>query len=177
MPGEAMMPAAAGGGTGTPAAHAIPVASGSSQKQLVFRAGTCLCALPLDRVNEIMRVLPIKLISDVPPYVAGVCIMRGAPVPVVDVGLLVGSRATDFQRLISVRTDGRTIALAVERIHGISGFDARQFDRLPPLLRDAGADVISAIGTLDAELLLLLRVARIVPDDVLARLDVEGAAS
>jgi hypothetical protein len=42
---------------------------------------------------------------------------------------------------------------------------------LPPLLRDAAVEAVAAIGTLDAELLLFLRTARIVPEDLLSRLD------
>jgi chemotaxis signal transduction protein len=37
---------------------------------------------------------------------------------------------------------------------------------LPPILRDVAADLIEAIGTRDAQLLVVLRAARIVPDEV-----------
>jgi hypothetical protein len=44
---------------------------------------------------------------------------------------------------------------------------------LPLLLQDAG-DVVAAVGTLDAELLLVLNTARIVPQAVLDTVDAEG---
>jgi len=40
---------------------------------------------------------------------------------------------------------------------------------LPPLLRDVTSDLIASFGTRDAQLLLVLRAARIVPDEVWAR--------
>jgi hypothetical protein len=44
-------------------------------------------------------------------------------------------------------------------------------DQLPPLLRDAAIDVVAAIGILDAEVLFFLRASRLVPEDLLGRLD------
>ena len=103
------------------------------------------------------------------------CIIRGAPVPVVDTGLLVGDRPTALERLITVRIGDRTIALAAEAVLGIWTIGAERLDQLPPLLRDAATDTIASIGTLDAELLFFLRTARIVPEDLFDRLAAEGA--
>jgi purine-binding chemotaxis protein CheW len=133
--------------------------------------------MPLDHVAETMRVLPIEAIAGAPGYVRGLCIVRGSPVPVVDTGLLFGDQATRAGRLVTIRAGGRTIALAVETVLGIRAVAAAALNQLPPLLRDAATDAIAAIGTLDAELLLVLRTARIVPDDLLNRLNVGGAAS
>ena len=138
---------------------------------LVYRAGTHLCALPLQDVVEIMRMLPIEQLSGAPSYVRGLCIIRGSPVPVVDTGSLIGDHATRAGRLVAVRIGGRIVALAVEAVVGIRAIAAQASAQLPPLLRDAAIETVEAIGTLDAELLLLLRTARIVPEDMFSRLD------
>jgi purine-binding chemotaxis protein CheW len=142
---------------------------------LVCRAGTLLCAIPLEHVIEILRVLPIETIAGAPPFVRGLCIIRGAAVPVVDTGLLVGDQATRSGRLIAIRTGSRTIALAAETVLGVWAIDAEAASELPPLLRDAARDSIAAIGTLDAELLFFLRAARIAPQELLDRLHADGA--
>lgn len=144
---------------------------------LLCRAGMHLCAVPLDHVAETMRMLPIRAIAGAPRYVCGLCIVRGSPVPVLDTGLLFGEQAARAGRLVTIRAGGRTIALAVETVLGIRAIAAEALSRLPPLLRDAATETIAAIGTLDAELLFVLRTGRIVPEDVLDRLNVEGAAS
>jgi len=144
---------------------------------LLCRAGMHLCAMPIAYVVEIMRVLPIDAISGAPCYVRGLCIIRGAPVPVVDAGLLLGDEPTPSGRLIAIRAGSRTIALAVERVEGIREIGPEAFIALPPLLGDAATAAIAAIGTLDAQLLLFLRATRIVPDELLARLDAERAAT
>lgn len=43
-------------------------------------------------------------------------------------------------------------------------------DALPPLLADAGTDVVAAIGTLDAHFLVVLQVARLVPESAFGAL-------
>jgi purine-binding chemotaxis protein CheW len=147
------------------------------QHRLVYRAGAQLCAVPLDCVVEVMRALPVKPVSGGPPYVCGVCIIRGEPVAVVDTGVLVGNRPTAFERLITVRTGSGTVALAAEAVLGICAIGAEKLSQLPPLLRGAAAETIAAIGTLDAELLFVLRTALIVPEGLFDRLLADGAQS
>lgn len=143
--------------------------------RLLCRAGTHLCAIPIDRVIEIMRMLPIREVAGAPRYVRGLSIIRGAPLPVVDIGRLIGDHAATPERLITIRTDSRTIALAVESVLGISAIAAEALGQLPPLLGDA-AETIAAIGTLDSELLFFLRTAQIVPEGLLMALDAQGSA-
>jgi purine-binding chemotaxis protein CheW len=144
---------------------------------LACRAGTRLCAIPLQHVIEILRVLPIETVAGAPRYVRGLCIIRGAAVPVVDTGLLVGDQPTKAERLVTIRSGSRTIALAAEAVLGIWAVGTETFKELPPLLRDAARETIAAIGILDAELLLFLRTALIVPPELLDRLGAEGASS
>ena len=149
-------------------------AEDGGQYRLLFRAGAQLCAVPISHVIEVMRGLPIKPVARGPPYVRGLCIIRGAPVLVVDTGLLVSNRATACERLITVRTGSRTVALAAEAVLGIWAIGADKLGPLPPLLGDGATDTIAALGLLDAELLLLLQTACIVPDDLFDRLVFDG---
>lgn len=142
---------------------ATAAAGNSRTSWLLCRAGTRLCAIPLEHVIEIMRVLPIEVVAGAPPYMRGVSIIRGSAVPVVDTGLLIGDHATKSERLVAIRSGSRTIALAADAVLGIRAIGARMLHDLPPLLRDAASETIAAIGALDAELLFFLRAARIVP--------------
>ena len=49
---------------------------------------------------------------------------------------------------------------------GLTNLDSAQLGELPPILRDVAADLIEAIGTRDAQLLVVLRAARVVPGEV-----------
>jgi purine-binding chemotaxis protein CheW len=144
---------------------------------LLCRAGTHLCAIPLEHVIEILRVLPIDAIAGAPRYVRGLCIIRGAAVPVVDIGLLIGDQATKSERLVTIRTGSRAIALAAETVVGIRAIGTETFNALPPLLRDAASETIAAVGTLDAELLFFLRTTLSVPQELLDRFGADGASA
>jgi purine-binding chemotaxis protein CheW len=142
---------------------------------LLCRAGRLRCALPIGHVIEIMRPLPVEQIAGAPRYVRGLSIIRGAPVPVIDLGLIVGDRATATTRVITVRA-ARVVAIAVDSVLGVSIVAGETLGELPPLLRDAAPDAIAAISRLDNDLIVFLHATRIVPEAILNRLDATKAA-
>ena len=133
---------------------------------LVCRARTRLCALPLVHVVETMRPLPITPLAGAPPFVRGLSVIRGVPVPVVDLGaLLSGSEPASPMRFVTLRLEDRCVALAVEGVLGIQELPGT-LRSLPPLLAEASAEALSSVGTLDAELLLVLETARLMVDPI-----------
>jgi purine-binding chemotaxis protein CheW len=143
---------------------------------LLFRARTRLCALPIERLVETMRPLPATPFPGAPAFVLGVARIRGAAVPVVDLGALLGcpepSQATRF---LTLRLGDRRVALAVERVHGLRQLAPEVLSALSPLLANAEHDAVARIGTLDDELLLSLETTRIVPDSLWPVLDARGS--
>jgi purine-binding chemotaxis protein CheW len=139
---------------------------------LICRQNTSLCALPLATVAETMRPLPIEPLAHAPPFVLGVSIIRGAPVPVVDTALLLGAAASaPPKRMITLKVDNRAIALAVDGVIGLHSLSIDALGEIPPLLGQADTGTIAAISTLDAQLLLVLQSARIVPESVWTSMD------
>lgn len=138
---------------------------------LLVRAGRKLCALPLEHVDETMRPQPVHAVAGAPPFVRGVAVIRGTPVPVVDAAYALGEEASHTTRFVTLRTADRCVAFAVDHVLGVSRIDRKAVADLPPLLAHANVDVVAAIGTLDAELLMVLRSARLVPEAVWAALE------
>lgn len=136
---------------------------------LLCRAGSRAFALPISEIVEASRALPIEQLVDAPPLVRGLCIIRGAPVVVLDTGVLFGDRALDYQRIVTVRVGHRTIGFLAESVIGIRTIPADALPQLPALLSEI--ETISAITRLDDELVFLLRAARAVPEDFLASID------
>jgi purine-binding chemotaxis protein CheW len=140
-------------------------ASETRIRALVCRVRSRLCALPLAHVVETMRPLPVEPLSSTLPFVTGIAIIRGIPVPVVDAGAVLGTgEPPNPSRFVSLQVDGRSVALAVEGVVGIRDLTAEVFGDLPPLLREVAPDVVSAIGVLDAAFLAVLRATCILPD-------------
>jgi purine-binding chemotaxis protein CheW len=143
---------------------------------LVCRARNRFCALPVAVIDETMRPLPVEPIASAPLFVSGLAIVRGVPTPVVDAGRLLGA-GDDGQptRFVVVRVGERRVVLAVEAVVGLRTLSAAALRELPPLIQEASADVIAAIGALDAALLVVLRAARLLPETVWSALQ-EGPA-
>ena len=144
---------------------------------LLCRVGTRLCALPLECVIEMTRPLTIDAVAGAPEFVLGLSIVRGSAVPIVDAGQLLGGKRSSPTRVVMLRVGERRVGLAVDEVIGVRSVDGGSLDEMPPLLRSAHAAVVSAIGTLDAELLMILKAVRIVPDELLTSIEMQALAS
>jgi purine-binding chemotaxis protein CheW len=145
-----------------------------NEQMLLLRAGRQNCALPLRHVLETMRPLTIKPVSGVPAFIRGLSIIRGEPVPVVDLGLILGLAEADSpRRFVLLEAGGRKLALAVESVLGVWPIEASVVRSLPPLLQNADPELISGISVRDQNLLLVLQAGRIVPAGVWSALDGE----
>jgi len=137
-----------------------------AERFLVCQVGTRRCALPIDHVTETMRALPCEPLAGAPAFVLGVAVVRGCAVPVVDAGLLLGATPVGGARFVSLAVEGRTVALAVDAVLGVTPMADDAVHQLPPLLEVATGAVIEALGVLDSELLIVLRESRLVPESV-----------
>jgi purine-binding chemotaxis protein CheW len=150
----------------------MPAMAPVTNASLLCRVGASLCALPVTHIAETMRPLPVAPVTGMPPFMLGMAIIRGLPVPVLDGRrLLGGEHAGSPGRFVTIRVGERYVALAIDAVIGLRAIPAATLGGLPPLLRDSGSDIISAIGTLDADLIVVLRLAHLLPDAVMALLD------
>lgn len=115
-------------------------------------------------------------VADAPSFVLGVAIIRGSPVPVVDLAALVGTRSDRPGRFVTLRVHERQVALAVDEVLGVRSLAVPLLGDLPPLLRGAQPEAVSTMGNLDGELLVVLANAQVVPDALWIALAGEEAA-
>jgi purine-binding chemotaxis protein CheW len=142
-----------------------PSAASPDLQLLLVRARDRTCALRLCDVVETMRPLPIVGATAAPPGVLGVAVVRGEPVPVVDLAValdIAGEPAPT--RFVATRTGARVVCLRVEAVLGVRGASPALFRELPPLLTTTSSAAV-AYASLDEELVLLLRAGRLVPAD------------
>lgn len=137
---------------------------------LVCEVGRRACGLSIEHVIETMRPLSLEPLATAPAFVAGVSIVRGEPIPVLDLRrLLDGAVAlTDAKRLVMLRVQERRVGLLVDGVQGVRRVPADGLQSLPRLLGEASAEVVAEIGRLDEKLLLVLQSGRLVPDEVWA---------
>jgi purine-binding chemotaxis protein CheW len=123
------------------------------------------CAFRIADVVETMRPLPIERISGAASFVLGLSIVRGVPTPVVDLASWLGAPASPAGRLLCVRAGSRVVALAVASVEGVSAIDTAALQAMPRLVHGARAEQVQLVGTLDADLLVVLDAARLLSED------------
>ncbi len=152
------------------------VGFGGGRAVLLCQVGLLVCALPLEHVSETMRPLPLEPLAGTAPFIAGVSIIRGTPVPVVDLARLLGNGTDELRtRLVVVKVGERRAALSVGSVIGVRALESSAVSELAPLLAGASAEVITAVGSLDARLLLILETSRMLPDSSWAGLEAGGS--
>jgi purine-binding chemotaxis protein CheW len=80
------------------------------------------------------------------------------------------------QRLVTLQVGERRLALLVDGVVGLRRLDATRLEDLPSMLTASNADLIEAVSTADAQLLVVLRAARVIPEAVWATLAPAEAA-
>jgi purine-binding chemotaxis protein CheW len=137
----------------------------ASTSFLICRCDSRLCALPLAHVIETMRPLPVETFPGMPVYLLGLSIIRGATVPVVSLSALVNAAsAPQPARYVTLKAGERTVCLAVQDVVGVRQLGSTATLDIPPLLRNINADIVTAIGTLDAELVLVLQASHLLSE-------------
>lgn len=149
----------------------MAAAPATDRTVLLCRAGSMLCALPIRQVIEVMRPLPLEELPGAPDFVAGVSIVRGAPLPVVTIARLFQERHEPPGRLVVARAGHRRLGLAIDEVVGIRSIAAATLDALPPLLSAASKAAVAELASLDGELLVLLEAANVVSEEVFGSLD------
>lgn len=143
----------------------------TSDQYLLFRSRSCLGALALADVREVMRPLPVERVAGTPCFVKGVAIVRGAPAPVVDAASLLSGEADEAAaspatRFVALKVGARTVCLAVDAVLDVRTLQRDDLQHSPPLLRQSGGELLPLIGALDQDLLIVLNAARLVPESV-----------
>jgi chemotaxis signal transduction protein len=89
---------------------------------LSFRLGSARHAVRLERVHEVVEPSALTRLPLAPRAVLGVLDLRGTPLPVLDLGLRLGGRATPRSRFSCVLVvDGPAgpLGLLVDRVDGV----------------------------------------------------------
>ena len=137
---------------------------------LIVRTGSRLCAFPLDTVIESLRPQPVERFAAAPAYVLGIALIRGLPVPVIDLGwLLSGHGLADARRWVTLRLGRSPAAVSVDEVIGVRSVEDSSLQESPSLLGIVPA--AARLGGLDSELLALLQVAQLISEEDWQRIE------
>lgn len=136
----------------------------SSELQLViFRLAQEEYGLPITKVQEINRLVPITKLPQTPSFMEGVINLRGRIIPVIDLRKrfqLTVTEHTEDNRIIIVEVNGQTVGVIVDAVTEVVRLPAASVEPPPPAFI-LDAQYIHGVGKLDERLLILLDIDKI----------------
>jgi len=96
------------------------MAESSRLRLLLWRAGATRCAVPIERLREVLPALPLTVLPGAPAPVLGVANVRGMLITVVDCRrILQESERLVPDATVLVDLGGRSIGLAVDTVEDL----------------------------------------------------------
>lgn len=132
-------------------------------KYLTFGVAEEEYGVPIQMVQEIVGAMTVTPLPDAPPHVLGVVNLRGAVIPVVDMGARLGLRGTDrTERVIVVVSIGQQrIGLSVDRVCEVAQID-RAMIEVPPTLGGSASPLILGLAKSEGRVRVLLHLDHVV---------------
>jgi purine-binding chemotaxis protein CheW len=152
--------------------------SAATLQCLLCQVDASYLAIPISHVIEVTRPLAVTRLPDAPSWVSGVAVLRGIATPVIDARKLLAGAAESGEapsppppatRWVALRIDDRRVALAVDAVLRAHSLAPEMSQEVPPLLGSTRA--ITALGTLDKKLLMVLAGARLLASDAFASME------
>lgn len=124
-------------------------------------------ALPITRVKDINRILPITKMPHTPSFMEGIVNLRGEIIPIVDLRSrfhLPAQPETADSRIVIVEFRRRVIGMIVDGVREVLTIPGGDID-LTPAAAKLDQECIVAVGKVDGRLLILLDIDKIFTDD------------
>jgi len=130
-------------------------------EMLSFQLGSEEYAIPVGRIREVLKPREITPVPRTPEHILGVCSLRGAVLPIVDLGRRLGlPRALQDERsriIVTVLDADERIGLSVDRVKGVVRFPFSAIRPVPETV-EQGAEFLSGIVRKEERLIILLDV-------------------
>ncbi|MEM7350878.1 MAG: chemotaxis protein CheW, partial [Acidobacteriota bacterium] len=131
---------------------------------VTFNLADEIFALPVEPVNEVVRVASITRVPHAPRPIRGVTNMRGRVIPVIDLRLRIELPEADLgraSRVIVVSSRGRLLGLLVDAVQQVIHIDLNKVQAPPDDVMTIQSDYLVGVYHLEDQLVLLLDIHRV----------------
>jgi purine-binding chemotaxis protein CheW len=136
----------------------------SQELQLViFRLAKEEYGLPITKVQEINRLVPITKLPQTPSFMEGIINLRGRIIPIVDLRKRFQVTVTDYDddnRIIVVEVNGQIVGIIVDAVNEVVRLPQANIEPPPPAFI-LDAEYIHGVGKMEDRLLILLNIDKI----------------
>lgn len=140
---------------------------GQGGKYLTFKLDQEEYGLEILRVREIIGLMRITAVPQMPHYVKGVINLRGKVIPVVDLRLKFGFPEIEptEQSCVIVVDVGREIGIIVDTVSEVLSIAESNVDPAPPMGEGADTSFILGMGKVGDSVKILLDIGRVLSGD------------
>jgi len=142
-------------------------ATAAGGKYLTFRLAEEEYGLEILKVREIIGIMDITAVPQMPAHVKGVINLRGKVIPVVDLRLKFGMEPAEYTdaTCIIVVDVGNLIGIIVDTVQEVLDIEADQIDPPPPLGASVDTTFILGMGKVKDEVKILLDIDRVLNEE------------
>lgn len=138
---------------------------GEHEKELFlsFKIGKETYGIPIDYVQEIVPLYPITKVPNAPPEIVGIISIRGMVLPVIDIGIFLGQKLSEFSqdsRLIILKIKDEIISIIVDAVYQNIAIPLNQIEPAPSTVKDEKG-LIFGVYPFKKKLLVLLKAEQI----------------
>jgi purine-binding chemotaxis protein CheW len=130
---------------------------------VIFRLAKEEYGLPITKVQEINRLVPITKLPQTPSFMEGIINLRGRIIPIIDLRKRFQVAMKDYDeenRIIIVEVSGQTVGIIVDAVTEVVRLPAANIEPPPPAFI-LDAQYIHGVGKMDDRLLILLDIDKI----------------
>lgn len=135
--------------------------------QLVtFRLANEEYGLPITKVQEINRLVPVTKLPQTPIFMEGIINLRGRIIPVIDLRKRFGMAVTahdDDTRIIIVEIHGQIVGATVDAVTEVVRLDTANIEP-PPTNIVVASQYIDGVGKIDGRLIILLDLDKVLTE-------------
>jgi purine-binding chemotaxis protein CheW len=136
-------------------------------KFLTFRIGHEDYALAISQIVEIVGILPVTEVPDMPDFVRGVINLRGRVIPAIDVRLRFGMEARPYDPrtcVIVVALAGTTAGLIVDSVSEVTTIPAAAMAKPPSVQQGRQSRFVQALGRVGDTVKIILDLGSLLLD-------------
>ena len=162
-------------------------AAQDQQQYLTFMLGGETYAMGILVIKEIIEYGNLTEVPRMPQFIRGVINLRGAVVPVIDLGSRFGKQATQVTRrtcivIIEVATGDETqdVGVMVDAVNAVLEIPPQEIEPPPSFGANIRADFISGMGKVNGKFVIILSIQHVLSVDEMVTLtgvEQSGAAA
>ncbi len=131
---------------------------------VVFGIGKESYGVPIDAVQEIVRVPDVTTVPDAPSFFEGVINLRGRIVPIVDLRVrlrLPRAERTRSTRILITENEGRVIGLLVDVVSEVRKLPTEAVEAPPEMISAVGIEYITSVAKAGERLIIFLDLKKV----------------